>query len=71
MAFLTAICGGQVADLLGVGGDEYTASHKTCDFRRLRLRELIFRLPKTQRYFLTPYGWKIARRFVEPRGCEA
>ena len=54
----------QVADLLGVGGDEYTASHMTYDLRRLRLKGLIFRPPKTHRYFLTPYGWKIARLFT-------
>jgi len=33
----------------------------TYDLRRLRLKGLISRPPKTHRRFLTPYGWKIAR----------
>jgi hypothetical protein len=54
----------QVADLLGVTGEQYTASQMSYDLRRLRLKGLIFRPPKTHRYFLTPYGWKIARLFT-------
>ena len=52
-----------VVDLLGVTSEQYTASQMTYDLRRLRLKGLIFRPPKTHRYFLTPYGWKIARLF--------
>ena len=52
-----------VVDLLGVTASEYTASQMTYDLRRLRLKGLIFRPPKTNRYFLTPYGWKVARLF--------
>lgn len=52
-----------VIDLLGVQPDEYKTSQMTYDLRRLRLKGLIFRPPKTHRYFLTPYGWKIARLF--------
>jgi hypothetical protein len=33
------------------------------DLRRLRLKGLIFRPPRTHRYFVTPYGWKVARLF--------
>ena len=54
----------RVADLLGVTEEQYTASRMTYDLRRLRLKGLIFRPPKTHRYFLTPYGWKIARLFA-------
>ena len=43
--------------------DEYTASQMTYDLRRLRWKGLIYRPPKTHRYFLTPHGWKIARLF--------
>jgi hypothetical protein len=53
-----------VVDLLGVTGKDYTASQMTYDLRRLRLKGLIFRPPKTHRYFLTPHGWKIARLFT-------
>ncbi|HEX4593808.1 MAG TPA: hypothetical protein VH157_06020 [Bryobacteraceae bacterium] len=53
-----------VIDLLGVTSDQYTASQMTYDLRRLRLKGLIFRPPKTHRYFLTPHGWKIARLFT-------
>jgi hypothetical protein len=52
-----------VVDLLGVTSAQYTTSQMTYDLRRLRLKGLIFRPPKTHRYFLTPYGWKIARLF--------
>lgn len=53
-----------VIALLGVTGEQYTASQMTYDLRRLRLKGLIFRPPKTHRYFLTPHGWKIARLFT-------
>ena len=52
-----------VADLLGLTTEQYTASQMTYDLRRLRLKGLIFRPPKTNRYFVTPYGWKVARLF--------
>jgi hypothetical protein len=51
-----------VADLLGVTVGEYTTSQMTYDLRRLRLKGMIFR-PRTNRYFVTPYGWKPARLF--------
>ena len=53
-----------VIALLGVSGEQYTASQMTYDLRRLRLKGLIFRPPKSHRYFLTPHGWKIARLFT-------
>ena len=53
-----------VIDLLGITSEHYTASQMTYDLRRLRLKGLIFGPPKTHRYFLTPYGWKIARLFT-------
>jgi hypothetical protein len=52
-----------VADLLGVDEAGYTASQMTYDLRRLRLKGLVFRPPRTNRYFVTPYGWKVARLF--------
>jgi hypothetical protein len=52
-----------VIDLLGVKAEEYTTSQMTYDLRRLRRKGLIYRPPKTHRYFLTPYGWKMARLF--------
>src|SRR5215468_2034976 len=54
---------GLVANLLGVTTEQYTASQMTYDLRRLRLKGLIFRPPRTNRYFVTPYGWKVARLF--------
>ena len=35
----------------------------TYDLRRLRLKGLIFRPPRTNQYFVTPYGWKVALLF--------
>jgi len=52
-----------VADLLGVTINEYTGAQMTYDLRRLRLKGLIFRPPRKNRYFVTPYGWKVARLF--------
>ena len=52
-----------VADLFGVKAEEYTTAQMNCDLRRLRLKGLIFRPPKTHRYFVTPYGWKVSRLF--------
>jgi hypothetical protein len=54
---------GHVADLLGVTASEYTSNQMTYDLRRLRLKGLIYRPPGRNRYFLTPYGWKVARLF--------
>ena len=54
----------RVVDLLGVSGAAYTPSQMTYDLRRLRLKGLIYRPPKTHRYYLTPYGWKVARLFT-------
>jgi len=53
-----------VTHLLGVTTEQYTASQMTYDLRRLRLKGLIFRPPRTNRYFVTPYGWKVARLFA-------
>jgi len=58
----------QVADLLGVTLEQYTAHQMTYDLRRLRLKGLIYRPPKTNRYFVTPYGWKVARMFSRLEG---
>jgi hypothetical protein len=62
---------GLVADLLGLTLQEYTAPQMTYDLRRLRLKGLIFRPPRSNRYFVTPYGWKVARFFsrLETRVC--
>lgn len=53
----------QVADLLGITATEYTSNQMTYDLRRLRLKGLIYRPPGTHQYFVTPYGWKVARLF--------
>ena len=53
----------QVADLLGVTMSDYTPHQMTYDLRRLRMKGLIYRPPGTNRYFVTPYGWKVARLF--------
>lgn len=52
-----------VVDLPGVSVAEYTSNQMSYDLRRLRLKGLICRPPKTNRYFVTPYGGKVARLF--------
>jgi hypothetical protein len=47
---------GHVADLLGVEPASYSAAEMRYDLCRLRLKGLIFRPPRTHRYFLTPHG---------------
>lgn len=54
---------GLVADLVGVTTEHYTVGQMTYDLRRLRLKGLIFRPPRSNRYLVTPYGWKVARLF--------
>lgn len=53
-----------VADLLGVGRAHYTTSQMSYDLRRLRLKGIIWRVPHTHRYLLTPYGRKVALFFT-------
>jgi hypothetical protein len=53
-----------VIDLLGVTSEQYSVHQMTYDLRRLRLKGLIFRPPGRHRYYLTPYGWKVARLFT-------
>jgi hypothetical protein len=52
-----------VADLRGVSLTAYTSVQMTYALRRLRLKGLIYRPPGTNHYFVTPYGWKVARFF--------
>jgi hypothetical protein len=58
----------QVAYLLGVTMSYYTANQMTYDLRRLRLKGLVYRPAGTHRYFVTPYGWKVARLFSHLEG---
>jgi hypothetical protein len=44
----------------GLLGEHYTASRMTYDLRRLRLRGLIHRVPKSNRYTVTTYGLQVA-----------
>jgi hypothetical protein len=41
-------------------GRPYSAAQMTYDLRRLRLKGLIHRIPKTHRYTVTTYGLKVA-----------
>jgi hypothetical protein len=50
----------QVASLLGLTLEQYTASMMTYDLRRLRLKGLISRQPGTHRYLVTPLGLRVA-----------
>src|SRR5262249_1242252 len=44
----------------GLLGRHYSAPQMTYDLRRLRLKGLIHRIPKTHRYTATTYGLKVA-----------
>lgn len=53
-----------VSDLLGPRASPYGTSQATYDLRRLCRKGLISRRPRTNRYVLTPYGWKLARLYA-------
>jgi hypothetical protein len=42
---------------------QYSAGQMTYDLRRLRMKGLIYRPAGTNRYLVTPHGWKVARLF--------
>ncbi len=48
------------APLLGLQADEYRASSATYDLRRLRMRGLIERIPRTNRHRVTETGQRVA-----------
>ncbi len=53
-----------VADLLGLTMRAYTTQQATYDLRRLCRKGLVHRREGTQRYVVTPYGWKVARLYA-------
>jgi hypothetical protein len=54
-----------VADLLG---SPYSTHQLTYDLRRLRLKGIIWRIPNSHRYLITPYGCKVALFFTRLHG---
>jgi len=54
----------RVAQLLGVDAASYGPGQMTHDLRRLRLHGVIERIPKTQRYRLTPSGALVAQFYI-------
>jgi hypothetical protein len=55
---------GHVAQLLGRPPAQYTSGQMTYDLRRLRLHQLIERVPETHRYRLTERGARLAVLYV-------
>jgi hypothetical protein len=59
----------QLTGLVGTLLDEpYTSRQATYDLRRLRRKELIERLPHSNRYRLTPLGRRVAVLFTKAHG---
>jgi hypothetical protein len=54
----------KVAVLLGCQPGEYGAGRMSYDLRRLRYKGLIVRVEDSQRYYLTPEGWKLSRLYA-------
>lgn len=50
----------RVAALMGLDEQTYTSHRMTYDLRRLRLKGLIQRVPRSHRYLLTPFGLQAA-----------
>jgi hypothetical protein len=55
----------QVATALGLDLTAYTAGQMTYDLRRLRLKGLLWRIPRSHRYRVTPYGYRVALLFTK------
>ncbi len=55
---------GQVAALLGLPREQYSAGQASYDLRRMLRKGLLCRSLNSQRYYLTPYGWKLARLYA-------
>jgi len=55
----------RVAALLDASPNSYTAARMTYDLRRLRLKGIIERLPRRNRYRLTPLGLRVALFFTK------
>lgn len=55
----------QVAAYLGLDLDSYRPGQMTYDLRRLRLKGILYRLPGTHRYLVTPYGYRVALLFTK------
>jgi hypothetical protein len=53
-----------LAPLLGLDPNTMTAGRITYDLRRLRLHQIIQRIPRTNRYQVTPFGFQIAMFFT-------
>ena len=54
-----------VATALGLDLAAYSAGQMTDDLRRLRLKGLLRRAPHSQRYRVTPYGYRVALLFTK------
>src|SRR6266487_3778677 len=54
----------QVTSLWGVEPEKYRAGQMSYDLRRLVRKGIICRVRGTQRCYLTPYGWKLARLYT-------
>lgn len=61
--FTNAMLRDRVGALFDPGPKGYTTARMTYDLRRLRLRGFILRLPRTNRYMLTPFGRRTALFF--------
>jgi hypothetical protein len=53
-----------VTDLLGPASGPYRATQASYDLRRLCRKGIVFKEPGTNRYVVTPYGWKLSRLFA-------
>jgi hypothetical protein len=54
----------RMLDLLGVTCQQYSAGRMTYDLRRLRLKGFMVRRHGSSRYFITPYGMRMAIFFT-------
>jgi hypothetical protein len=54
----------QVAALVGLGLQQYSASQMSYDLRRLARKGIICRMAGSQCWYLTTFGWRLARFYA-------
>ena len=59
----------RMAQLLGLGPGHFTQGKMTYDLRRLRLHGLIERIPKSHRYRVTDFGFRVALLMTRTYNC--
>ncbi|MCL5960773.1 MAG: hypothetical protein M1358_15975 [Chloroflexi bacterium] len=67
--FIRATLREQVVAYLGLNLDSYRPGQMTYVLHRLRLKGILYRVPGTHRYLVTPYGYRVTLLFIKLNAC--